>query len=97
MEGLMKKSFILIIIISISIGFSCQRISPITEGELKRINVPDLRGIPIEFGSLIAVTTVAAPGWAQLWFEDDDKTIRIVRIKYTENRIAEDVIIIPRN
>ena len=94
----MKKLFILIILISILVGFSCQRIPPVPEGELKRINVLDLKGIPAEFGSLIAVTTTAAaaPGWAQLWFEDDEKIIRMVRIKYTENRIAEDVIIIPR-
>jgi hypothetical protein len=98
MEDFMKKLFVLILLISISISFSCRRISPVSEGELKRINVQDLKGIPTEFGSLISVTTTAAaaPGWAQLWFEDDEKTIRMVRIKYTENRIAEDVIIIPR-
>ena len=94
----MKKLFVVILLISISVSFSCRRISPGLEGELKRINVSDLRGIPAEFGSLIAVTTTAAasPGWAQLWFQDDEKTIRMVRVKYTENRIAEDVIIIPR-
>jgi hypothetical protein len=93
----MKKLFILIILTSIIISFSCQRVSPISEGDLKRINIPNLKGIPLECGSLIAVTTIeAAPGWAQLWFEDDEKTIRMVRIKFTKNRIAEDVLIIPR-
>jgi hypothetical protein len=97
-EDFMKKLFVLIILVSIFVGFGCRRISPASEGELKRIKVTDLKGIPAEYGSLIAVTTTeaAAPGWAQLWFEDDAKTIRIVRVKYTENRIAEDVIVIPR-
>jgi hypothetical protein len=98
-EDFMKKLLVLIFLISISIGYSCRRISPASEGELTRVNVSDLKGIPAEFGSLIAVTTTigTAPGWAQLWFQDDAKTIRMVRIKYTENRIAEDVVVIPRN
>jgi len=94
----MKKLFVLIILISIFFGFSCRRTSSVSEGELKRIDVQDLKGIPAEFGSLIAVTTTEeiAPGWAQLWFQDDEKTIRLAFIKYTENRIAEEVLIIPR-
>jgi hypothetical protein len=94
----MNKSFVLIILILISISFGCRRIPPDSNGELTRINIQDLKGIPSQFGSLIAVTTTvaAAPGWAQLWFEDDEKIIRMVRIKYTENRIAEDVLVIPR-
>ena len=91
------KLFILMILFSIVIGFSCERVEPVPDGELKRVNIPDLKGVPLEFGSLIAVTrSETAPGWGFLWFEDDEKTIRMVRVKIIENRIAEDVIIISR-
>ena len=55
---------------------------------LPQYDPTDLKGIPAEYGSLISVTTHAAyPGWAQLWFEDDQKTIRLVRIEFHKHKI----------
>ena len=95
----MKKLTILFLLILMPIFFtySCQRVSTSTEGKLKSIILSDLKGIPLEYGSLISVTTHASyPGWAQLWFEDDDRTIRLVRIGFGEDRVHEKVLVIPR-
>ncbi len=96
----MQKTFILILLtISLtSITLSCQRISTAEKGELKTTELANPKEIPLEYGSLISVTTHAAyPGWAHLWFEDDDRTIRIVRVGTADNRLHEKTTIIPRN
>ncbi len=64
---------------------------------LKEIMLENLKEIPAEFGDLTAVTTHAAyEGWSQLWFTDEQKTIRMVRVQFHENRIYEKVLVIPR-
>jgi len=51
----------------------------------------------LEYGSLVSVTTVAEwPGWAQLWFEADNNTIRMVRIDFHKGEIPEGVRTISR-
>ena len=95
----MKKLsiFLLLTFISISIAFSCQRISTDEKGELKSVQLSNLKGVPLEYGELISVTTHAAyPGMAQLWFEDDDRIIRMVRIGFDDNKVREQVIVLPR-
>ena len=57
----------------------------------------ELKGIPSEYGKLTAVTTITAyPNWAQLWFEDDQNVIRMVRIQWAKGLIHKDVVTIPR-
>lgn len=67
-------------------------------GKLEKIQLTDLSGIPLEYGKLINVTTHAAyEGWSQLWFEDENQIIRMVRVQFHYNRIHESVLVIPRN
>jgi len=101
-EEVIMKNFLLFIFLCFILSLtlmSCKRTaSNEVAGDLKDVNLTALNGIPTEYGSLVAITTQADfPGWAQLWFEDDSKTIRIVRIGTTSNRINEKVTIIPRN
>ena len=90
---LMVPLLILLLMVS-----SCQRVSsPPTVGELQELKLSNLKGIPLEYGSLISVTTHELwPGWAQLWFEDDDRTIRMVRIGFDNNKVHEQVLVIPK-
>lgn len=79
---------------------SCQRIDQryAVKGELKSVLLENVDGIPMEYGTLISVTTHAQyEGWSQLWFVDDNNTIRMVRVQFHDNRISESVLVIPRN
>jgi len=95
----MKKLTILVPLMCISIFFtySCQRV-PAPSQTLTTTNLTSLKNIPLEYGSLIAVTThTQYPGWAQLWFEDDDRNIHIIRVDSVNNILRKDVTIIPRD
>ena len=94
-----KYFFVLILLFSFAI-ISCEsRLAEWSEpGKLEKIQLSDLSGIPLEYGKLINVTTHAAyEGWSQLWFEDENNIIRMVRIQFHTNRIHERVLVIPRN
>ena len=69
----------------------------VPEGNLEKVTLANLTGIPANYGKLMAVTTHAQyEGWAQLWFEDSVQTIRMVRIQFHSNRIHDQVLVIPR-
>jgi len=96
----MKKLLILLLALSLcSISFvSCSRVQEPAKGELKVLKLKKLNAIPTEYGSLVGVT--ANPefsGWAQLWFEDDGGIIRVVSVGFDDQKIREDVTVIPRN
>ena len=93
----MKKYFLIFLmaLVSITFLFSCQRIDETTE--LKYDETIEQKGIPLEYGSLVSVTAQAEwPGWAQLWFVDDNNTIRMVRIEFHKGEIPEGVRTISR-
>jgi len=97
----MKSFIIFLLLIFTSVFLFCERIPPnnsFEAGELQKIKLTELNGIPGEFGPLFAVTAHGAyPDWAQLWFVDDQGTIRMVRVNFHEYRINEVTISIPRN
>lgn len=67
-------------------------------GKLEKITLGDLSAIPLSFGELEAVTAHSQyEGWAQLWFVDEQQTVRMVRVEFHTNRIHENVLVIPRN
>ena len=93
----MKKYFLVLFmaLVSITFLFSCQRIDETTE--LIFDETIEQKGIPLEYGSLVSVTAQAEwPGWAQLWFVDDNNTIRMVRIEFHKGEIQEGVRTISR-
>ena len=66
-------------------------------GQLEKISLKHLDLIPLEYGELVSVTTHAQyEGWAQLWFVDEERTIRMVRVQFHTNRLHENVLTIPR-
>jgi hypothetical protein len=96
----MKKIFFLCLIFA-ALCQSCEPTGTLPEkqsGSLKEEVMKNLNEIPKEFGDLTAVTTHASyEGWSQLWFIDEQQTIRMVRVQFHENRIYEKVLIIPRH
>ncbi|NIR51521.1 MAG: hypothetical protein GWN55_11860 [Phycisphaerae bacterium] len=98
----MKKLFILFTLVVIALTVSCERIpqpekAPPITGKLQSIKMADTKGIPIEYGNLVAITTKGEErGSAELWFEDANRTIRVVRVILSQNRVGETVFVIPR-
>jgi len=95
------RSLILCLLLMISVTFSCEPVGTPTEGgkgELTKMDLQNVSGIPSQFGTLAAVTTDAHyPNWAQLWFVDNENTIRMVRIQFLDNKMHEKVLVIPRH
>ncbi len=101
----MKKLLTLFTILAIAVTMSCERLPqqkkavPPTKGDLQTIKISDLKGIPLEYGTLVAITQVTEPGRAgraALWFEDVNRTIRVVHVALAYNRLGETVNVIPR-
>ena len=92
----MKKYFFVFILLLSFAFISCE--STVKLGKLEKIQLTDLTGIPLEYGKLINVTTHASyEGWSQLWFEDENSIIRMVRVQFNTNTIDKMVLVIPRN
>ena len=89
---------ILLFIFSCFLTFSCQRISSSdSTGELQTVELTNVTGIPVDYGSLKAVTVPHDRSrWANLWFEDKNSNIRMVRVGIPDNRVHEKVTLIPR-
>ena len=72
----MKKLLTLFTILAIAVTMSCERLpekkaAPPTKGDLQTIKISDLKGIPLEYGTLVAITTRGTDtGKVELWFED---------------------------
>ncbi len=98
----MKKLLTLFTILAIAVTMSCERLPeqkkavPRTKGDLQTIKISDLKGIPLAYGTLVAITQAAQPGRAELWFEGVNRTIRVIHVVMVQNRIAETVYVIPR-
>lgn len=90
---------LLIVIIALPIILSCQRVDTASiKGELTTAELTDLKSIPLGYGDLIAVTSPSShPDWAHLWFVDQDRTIRMVRVGFADGRLHEKVTVITRN
>jgi len=97
MANLLRLFIIGLFIMLITV--SCTRIEKQSapQGELKDIVLSELDSIPLEYGKLKSITTHSMyDGWAQLWFEDEQQTIRMVRVNFHSKRIMKDVIVISR-
>jgi hypothetical protein len=97
-EGNMPKttSVILVTIALLVFALSCERTKP--DVGIDSDAFAELQNIPIEYGDLVAVTSMAEyPNWVQLWFQDGDGVIRMVRIQFISDLMLKDVKIIARN
>ena len=91
----MSKIFIFVLLLVCIFAISCERVVPVSENDFETVEIPGIKGIPLEFGSLVAVTAIE-PNVSELWFQADDLTIRIVRIDYRTTRILQKVKVIAR-
>jgi len=92
----MKKAIIFGLVFTFLIlsSMSCERI----RDDSKVKNVIPLMSIPLEYGSLVSVTTDARySDWAQLWFSDETGTIKMVRVNWTKDLMVEGALVISRN
>jgi hypothetical protein len=81
-------------IILLCAPISCQRVN--TQPDVAKL--VDLTSIPTSYGNLISVTSIARyPDWVQLWFQDSEGTIRIVRVMFDDNMMHKDIKTITRN
>lgn len=54
--------------------------------------------IPAAYGRLVSVTSSAAyPGWAQLWFERDDRTVTTVFVNFQNGQVRDRILVLPRS
>jgi len=91
-----KMLFLFIIILLLLVSLQCKKIDSGSEEQFS--SAIALNEIPAEYGKLIAVTTVDQyPHWAQLWFEDEQNTIRMVRVQWTQKLMHQEVLTIPRD
>jgi len=91
----MKRKLILSAICALVIlgALSCTRIS----NDDDPTKFADLQSIPLEYGQLKAVTmTEQYHGWAQLWFQDDAGTIRMVRVNWATDQMLKKTLTITR-
>ena len=96
------KLFVSFLLISLLFIFiSCEPLpSPSPDVPLSNLKITELgnlKGIPLEYGACIAITTTGQyAGWAQLWFQDDQMTVRMVGVQFHEKRVHDEVLVIPR-
>jgi len=87
-------------VILIFLSLSCAKIGePVVPGggDLVFKAMPSLDSIPLEYGNLVSVSSVAGyPYYVQLWFQDENGIIRMVRYGIKENRFAKEFHLIPR-
>jgi hypothetical protein len=91
----MRRVCALILAVSVLIltNVSCTQVQPEADTDV----VSHLAGLPTAYGELVSVTTAAQyPDWSQLWFVDDEGTIRMVRVQFDLKQIHNDVLVIPR-
>ena len=96
----MKKILVLLLTLSLCSAslISCSRVQKSSPGELKTVELKKADSIPLEYGSLVGVTAnLEAPNWAQLWFEDNTGTVRVVSVGFFDNKMLKNVTVIPRN
>jgi hypothetical protein len=91
----MKRKLILSVISAVLIlgALSCTRIG----NDDDPTKFASLQSLPLEYGQLKAVTmTEQYPGWAQLWFQDDAGTIRMVRVNWATDQMLTKTLTITR-
>ena len=97
----MRKTVLLMLLISsiLALNFlSCKKVETIPEGNLALVKLENLNSIPSEYGTLVSVTiNPTFPRISQLWFQDNEGTIRMVSVGTIDKAILEQVMVIPRS
>ena len=84
----------------VGLGVGCEPIDRSSAAPVSIVSerLPDPASLPAEYGRLVDVTTT--PGYredfAQLWFVDDEGTIRCVYYHFRDRALDQRVDVIPR-
>ena len=92
----MKRKLILsaLCLLAIFAAWSCTKIG--TDSDPTKY--ADMLSVPLEYGQLKAVTmTEQYHGWAQLWFQDDAGTVRMVRVNWATDQMLKKTLTITRS
>jgi hypothetical protein len=85
----------IVVVMLTLVSLSCARLpGPIESDELAEA-VPGVKPVPAAWGNLISVTDKGAPLF-QLWFQDDQGTIRMVRYDIRNRNLLPEAEMIPR-
>jgi len=81
-------------------GISCTKLGEPGVGEqilvMEKLTAAD--SIPLKWGKLISVSSVTGmANWTQLWFQDDEGTIRIVPYDVNDNYLSRQARVIRRD
>lgn len=90
----------LVVLAVLASGVSCTRMGQPRAGEqvLATQDLKEADSIPLAWGKMISVSSVpGAQNWVQLWFQDDEGTIRMVPYNVTDNLLSSQARIIPRD
>ncbi|HKW50260.1 MAG TPA: hypothetical protein VJQ53_00850 [Candidatus Eisenbacteria bacterium] len=100
---MVRRCVLLLCGVGLCFGASaCQRMDewqPLTEevGQLQFEKAKYLDAIPLEYGDLIGVTSMADhPTWVQAWFVKPDKSIVVVLINGNTGKMLDHRLMIPR-
>jgi hypothetical protein len=94
------RLILVLFVLSVCLGLvSCEKIDEVrlTKQTLEMVPLQFKDAIPMEYGRLVAVTSNSQyPKWAQLWFEDEDRTISVVIVNFVDGNFVTNVLTIPR-
>lgn len=97
---LSRKGAILCLLIVVLLPISCTKIDQMTgtgTGLLTIEKLPDGGSIPADYGNLISVSSVKQlPTVVQLWFQNEDGDIRMVRYSFKYDQFLKIAYFIPR-
>ena len=87
---LRRAGMCLLVMALVLFTMSCTKLSgfaPQEEGGIALEKLEDMTSIPLKFGKLISVSTIPERGLSQVWFQDDDGTVRMVVFDINTNRL----------
>jgi hypothetical protein len=89
-----------VVMVLVLLVLSCAKISDETTvvgGNIVSVKIPDDNAIPLEWGKLIAVSNEPDfESWVQLWFQDEEGTIRLVPYSIKHNRFSQNARVFKR-
>jgi hypothetical protein len=97
----MRKIVLLVLLISSILALntlSCKKVETLPEGNISIVKLDNVSSIPADYGSLVSVTiNPTFPRISQLWFQDNEGTIRMVSVGTIDKAILDKVMVIPRS
>src|SRR4030042_4235682 len=93
---LYRKTICLLVIVLLLSILSCTRLEVAPKGgPVGTEKLPTLDSIPLEWGKLVSVSAHASyEGYFQLWFQDENGKIRMVRFSLKERSLVPEAVVV---